>query len=318
MRTLHLEGNDTHMCIDGMSVSCFFYEDGFFYQVSLALDRYLIVYVGIESFDAYYVDGRFVEFEDFYFPLDKVSFSQDYKRTCRLYRDAWASDAEFYNPVCSVSLCSSSRPLASSSVMTDLSVDRACLVSPVEGLPPTELVVEDGTMVLHKGLWHEECWYSEKCLYYWGFNTDGYECVFQLPIHDIDMTYINGWFFTQEQTVEYFTQYRMTLEQELAVAPLIINHYHLSEIVLDYVPARRFLHTESVAELSLGSDDELLYRHPYSSVWLHCSVSGRTVSLPDGTLAILTPGATLITIVFRDFSAWLITLSHILNGHYDW
>jgi hypothetical protein len=132
------------------------------------------------------------------------------------------------------------------------------------------------------------------------------------------MVYINGWHFTQEQTVEYFDQYRVTLENELAVAPLIINHYHLNEMVLDYVPARRHMYTESVAELSLGKDGELLYRHPYSSVKLHCAVKGRTVSLTDGALAILTPGATLITMVCRDFSSWLITLSHILNGHYDW
>jgi len=318
MRTLHLEDNLTHICIDDVSTGCFFYEDGFFYQEALAIDRYRVSYASITSFDAYYFNGKFVDFEDFYFLLDKVSFSQEYQRTCRLYRDAWASDVEFYNPVCSVALCSSSRPLASSFVMTDLSVDRACLVDPIEVLPPIELVVEDGTMVLHKGRWHEECWYSEECLYYWAYDKDGYECAFQVSIHDIDMVYINGWHFTQEQTVEYFDQYRVTLENELAVAPLIINHYHLNEMVLDYVPARRYKCTESVAELSLGKDGELLYRHPYSSVKLHCAVKGRTVSLTDGTLAILTPGATLITMVCRDFSAWLITLSHILNGHYGW
>jgi len=325
------------MCIDDVSVDCFFYEDGFFYQECLGFERYRVSYVCVTSFDAYYVGGKFVDFEDFYFLLDKVSFSQDYKRTCRLYSDAWASDTYFYSPVGAGSLCVSSSSQSSLPVEPEVSGDRVVAesllgdVAPIEmllkegslvssrleGAAPIELLIEDGCLMLHRGLWNEECWYSEECLYFWAYDKDGYEVAMCMSIYDVDLTFVNGWSFTQEQVVEYFGLYRMTFEREMAVSPLIINHYCLEPLTLEFVPARFFVHTETVAELALSSNGILTFRYPYSSEYLICSVSGGRVITTDGTEVCLNPSSTLITLFKDNLTGWLITLSHVLKGSYS-
>jgi hypothetical protein len=86
---------------------------------------------------------------------------------------------------------------------------------------------------------------------------------------------------------------------------------------LEFVPARFFMYTETVAELALSSNGILTFRYPYSSEYLICSVSGKRVITTDGTEVCLNPSSTLVTLFKGNLTGWLITLSHVLKGSYS-
>jgi hypothetical protein len=303
MMSLNLrKGRTWIVTLDGREIDCYVRGEQVFYLSTRLLGYQDALRLQFDDFDSFFVRGKQVSCYAFHEAVLDTKFSKKYME--QLYQIWLFSDA----------------PVQESTEASEKTVCSA-LVSMSEddlqeGAAPIELTVDDGTLVLHRGIWHEECWYDAENLYYWGYDRDGYEVAMCVSIYDVDLTYVNGWSFSREQVVEYFGLYRMTLERELSVAPLIISHYDLEIKTLEFVPTRFFMYTEAVAELVLSSSGDLTFRYPYSSEYLSCSVFGTRVFLAEGT-EVLDPKHTLVTMFKGGLTEWLVTLSLVLKGSYS-
>lgn len=315
MATLHFGDNKTFICDDGLSFDCWVLEGRVFFQECLASDRYETFYDWASGFDGYFVDGSRVCFQVFFQCLWSIRMTPFYNEACRTLYLSWVSDTPLTYSVGYDTLCFSSSLPSVPVLLDDRAVDKATLFSPSDIPAPVELVIEGDTFVIHRGMWSAECWFCEG-LYTWVFDERGYEIATRFSLSEIDMCYVDGWFFDAVQVAQYFETYRMTEERTRLVAPLLISYFKLRVEVYDLLSSR-VPSALLCSELHLCSDARLRYRHLPARRFRDCTVDGLVISFDDGSSVPLQTPLFFYLGFDSSFTLWLIRLSGVLNGEFN-